>query len=798
MLDQRAALILESITDAFLAVDRDWHVTYMNRQAEPLLEKSRDQVLGRNLWEIFPEAVHSPFYQYYHQAVATGQTVIFESFYPPLRRWFSVHAYPSEAGLAVYFTDSTERREREERLRASETNFRVLAEAIPQLVWFTSSSGVTEYFNQHWYTFTGTTAEQNLGRGWIEVLHPDDRPRTLAAWQQAVDSGQPYDIEYRIRRADGAYRWFLARALPLQRDDGSISRWFGTCTDIHDTRQLQDDLRVSESRFRRLFESGIIGILVTDLAGSIHEANDAFLDMVGYSRHEVATGQMQWTAITPPEWVQADQRSVEELEQLGVCVPFEKEYWRKDGQRVPVLVGVALLDATKGLCIAYILDMSARKQAERERDALLARERAARLEAEEAQRRIAFLAESSKILATSLDYRTTLRAIVRLAVPQLADWSIVDLINRDGSINRVEVAHADPVKEPVFAEYQAKYPPRRETNPQLRQVLETGQALLVASVEPVTLNEITQDDHRQQMLRTLALRSFIIVPLRTHDDVVGALSFAYSHDSGRNYTPHDVALFEELANRAALAIDNANLYHAAQEAVRVRDSFLSVAAHELKTPLTTLYGQAQLLERRLPREGVSERNQQSVRSMIEQVKRLNEMIEALLDISRLESGQLAVDQSPVDMAVIVQQAVDEMQLTLSPRHSLFCEGCNAPLTVLGDAMRLTQVFRNLLQNAVKYSPNGGNVWVQLSSNEREVCATVSDEGIGIPQESLPELFRQFHRVQNEATKRIQGVGIGLFVVREIVTLHGGSINVESVEGHGSTFTVCLPRAMERV
>ena len=258
-LAERLTTTLESITDAFFTVDQDWRFTFLNREAERLLKRPRGELIGRELWSEFPAAVGSSFEREYRRAMAESQTMEFEAFYPPLSIWLGVRAYPSGQGLAVYFRDISARKQAEEALRTSEAEFRTLAETMPQIVWVTRSDGWHVHFNQHWTDYTGLTLEESLGHGWNPPFHPDDRARAAARWQQATASGEPYEIEYRLRRADGVYRWMLGRAHPLRDTAGNILKWFGTCTDIHDLKNAEleiartnQTLRESEIRIKYL------------------------------------------------------------------------------------------------------------------------------------------------------------------------------------------------------------------------------------------------------------------------------------------------------------------------------------------------------------------------------------------------------------------------------------------------------------------------------------------------------------------------------------------------------------------
>ncbi|HJZ46086.1 MAG TPA: ATP-binding protein [Roseiflexaceae bacterium] len=416
-------------------------------------------------------------------------------------------------------------------------------------------------------------------------------------------------------------------------------------------------------------------------------------------------------------------------------------------------------------------------------------------QARQASRRAAeeqrFLAEASRLLASSLDYTTTLKNLTQLAVPTLADYCIVDIVADDGSVERLAAAHRDPAKQALLFDIQRRYPMAEDAPAGFRKVIHTGEAELFSQVADDFLTLLASTPEHLALLRQLGLRSGICVPLTARGRVLGALTLSIS-DSGRVYGPSDLALAQDLGYRAAVAIDNARLYHKAQDAVRLRDQFLSIASHELKTPLTALLGNAQMLQRRAAREGnFSERNQRAVQVITDQAMRLNKMIAALLDISRIEMGQLSIDRAPMDLCALARRVVAEMQPTLE-RHTIAYSDTGAPLVVEGDELRLEQVLHNLISNAVKYSPAGGAVTVQVEQRGSRACVVVSDQGIGIPTGSVPRLFTRFYRADNVDSQNISGMGIGLFVVKEIMTLHGGTIEVTSQEQQGSTFTVCLP------
>lgn len=284
----------------------------------------------------------------------------------------------------------------------------------------------------------------------------------------------------------------------------------------------------------------------------------------------------------------------------------------------------------------------------------------------------------------------------------------------------------------------------------------------------------------------------VISPLQVGGEVVGTLT-AITDLTER--AAQDVllnwALSQEATEQSRLFAAAERSRAVAEEALQARDAFFSIAAHELRTPLTTLLGRAQLLQKWLAQDGGSQRSLRSAQIVVEQAQRLNRMITALLDVSRLQSGRFTIDHTRVDLAALVRRVADETRPTLTT-HALELREPGGPLAVKGDEVRLEQVVQTLLSNAVKYSPGGGRVLVEVAADAGEARLTVRDEGIGVPAAADGKIFRRFYRADNAERHGISGLGVGLFLASEIVELHGGHMGYTSAEGDGSAFTVRLP------
>jgi PAS domain S-box-containing protein len=545
---------------------------------------------------------------------------------------------------------------------------------------------------------------------------------------------------------------------------------------------LQRALRASEERYRTLVTATTSLVWVAAPDGAFVEPNAPW---------EEYTGQA-WPVYQGDGWIDAfhpDDRL--QLGNLWRQARVARSLFEGRGRlwhassttyRYCVIRGAPVANADGSLreWVGTLADIHEYRLLETERAQLYAA-------AEQARERQAFLAEASRLLAESLDYAVTLERTARMCVPRFADLCVVFLLENT-SLRRVAVAHCDPQGEAQLRRLQQDVIALDDPHP-VACVARTGRLDWQATLDQALFATMVEGD-ALEVADALQPRSHIIMPLVVRRAVIGVVAFGYSV-SGRAYAAADVEVAAEIAARAAQAIDNARLYQQAQEAVLVRDSFLSIAAHELKTPLTALYGQAQLLQRRMQREAVSEPNQRTIGIVVEQASRLSELISDLLDLSRIEAGQLQIQLSPLDLSALTQRVAKEVELTLSRHQISYCLP-TVPVLVAGDALRLEQVLQNLLQNAAKYSPAGGAITITLTTEGDRARLAVADQGIGIPQSALPQLFTRFYRAPNAEGRNISGVGVGLYVVKEIVTRHGGEVAVTSVEGQGSTFTVMLP------
>jgi signal transduction histidine kinase/ActR/RegA family two-component response regulator len=411
-------------------------------------------------------------------------------------------------------------------------------------------------------------------------------------------------------------------------------------------------------------------------------------------------------------------------------------------------------------------------------------------EKRQAERAARFLADAGAVLAAVGDYEDTLQKVARLAVPFFADWCAVDMAEPDGSLRRLAVAHPDPRQVEVVYELNRRYPPDPDVAGGPRYVFRTGRPDLMPDVTDAMLARAAKDAEHLRLLRALGLRSYLAVPLTASGKTLGVLTFGTA-ESGRRYGEADLALAEELAHRAAVALENAHLYRELREADRRKDEFLATLAHELRNPLATVRNALHVLQ--LP--GVDDASAARAREMMgRQVEQLVRLVDDLLDVSRVMHGRIALRRERVGVAAVLTRAVETARPAIDAAgHELTVALPAEPVWVDADVVRLTQVVGNLLHNAAKYTERGGRISLGAGREGDEAVIRVRDTGIGIRPDMLSRIFDLFVQTDRAADRSQGGLGIGLTLVRRLVEMHGGRVQALSDgPGTGSAFVVRLP------
>ncbi|MEH2208995.1 MAG: PAS domain S-box protein [Nostoc sp.] len=966
--NQRNTRTLENMSDAFITLDRDWRIIYQNAEAERINGKLRTEVIGKSHWEEWPISLGTNVERQYRRAMAEQIPVHFEfHYYLPSKYdlWLEIHAYPSEDGLDIFFRDISERkqveralRQKEERLKLANERFELAASAVNCLIYdwnieqdsVERTEGLTQILG---YSLPEAEA---TGNWWCELVHPEDLPSVQEAILALVNSDR-YAAEYRIRNKNNQYIYVLDQGIVVQRDaDGNPVRLVGSTTDISKRKQAEKAVQASEERLRSFVKANIVGILFGDVNGSITEANDEFLRIVGYTQEDIQAGRLSWTDITPSEYQYLDELAIAEAIAKGTCTPYEKEFIRKDGSSVPVVVGYSLLGESRHESVAFILDISDLKQAKKALSQSQEQFQAfmdnipAAAWITNADGRVVYLSPtyfSTFNVATNKAINKNIFDLypVQIAQPLLDNIRIVAERNQvvqtiesaprtDGTLGeflvyKFPIADASgqrlvggvaidiTEREHALRERQLAEQALQERSERLKLLSETTSDLLSTerpldlmnslfsklsaqmdlhcyfhylidthenkqklrlvawngitdevfqAIEylefnqgicglvvqercQIVVNNVPHSTHpHANILHALGITAYAGQPLIAQGKLLGVLCFASR--TRTNFTSGEITLLQATSDQVAVALERAQLMASLQrrkeeliQANRIKDEFLAVLSHELRTPLNPILGWSKLLQTKKYDEATTTR---ALETIERNAKLQTQLIEDLLDVSRILQGKLSLNIAPVNLETAIAAAIETVRLAADAKsidlrftildfdagtqslpteryanhkaqepsndfgldnsqinlesidfnkqlNNLKCQTSNSKFLVRGDSSRLQQVIWNLVSNAIKFTPQGGEIEISLESVGSQVQLRVSDTGKGISPDFLPFVFDYFRQADGATTRKFGGLGLGLAIVRHIVELHGGTVKAESLgEEQGATFTVMLP------
>ncbi|HEV7388141.1 MAG TPA: PAS domain S-box protein [Gemmatimonadaceae bacterium] len=648
--------------------------------------------------------------------------------------------------------------------------------------------------NQRYCEITGYTREEILKMKVEDFTHPDDVAASADFVRRIRDGELPeYRMEKRYIRRDGRIVWVNLTVSIVRSATGAPMYLVGFIEDITQRQEAQTEASRSLSLLRATLESTADGILVVDLGGKILSFNQKMADMWEIPAEIFGSGDDQRAINAALEKLVYPDEFMSKVIEL-YRHPQEASYDvldLKDGRTFERYSQPQLINDVPVGRVWSFRDVTARRRAEEQAHAL-AREQAARAEAENSQRRASLLAEASRVLSASFDYETTLAALVQLAVPAIADYCALDIIEAEDKFQRIGEAHSDPAKAHLLR-LVASFPRNALTaSHPLMRVMTTGEPVLEAEISPAFIRKSFVADAQRKVVEALAPRSLICVPLASSGKPLGALTLVTSDTSGRRFNVADLSLAADLARRAAIVVEHARLFHQAQEATRARDDVLAVVAHDLRNPLNTVSMAVSLMLESTPPERVQERRQAEI--VRRAADRMNRMIQDLLDVKRMESGRLSVDLKPEVPESLINDTIDMLRPLAAGSTIRLETSLDEDLpAVLADASRIQQVLSNLVGNAVKFTPRAGRITVCAERLAEEVRFGVIDTGPGIPAEQLPHIFGRFWQARSSDQR---GIGLGLAIAKGIVEAHNGRIWVESHVGLGSTFYFTLPNSTE--
>lgn len=662
----------------------------------------------------------------------------------------SLHSAKQRSETSLLKLQASEERYRRliDALRESEQRFRATFNSAAVGIAHVGTNGRWLLVNQKLCDIVGYTQSELLERTFQDITHPDDLDTEIEYVRQVLASEiQTYSIEKRYIRKNGSPVWtnltvsLVREPNPLDASQLGEPKYFiSVIEDISERSAAEQALRESEKRFRRLVESNIFGVAFGDFSGGITYSNDYFLKMVGYEREDLLTGKMRWEQMTPSEFLHLDARGAEELKTHGVCTPFEKECIRKDGSRVTILIGAALMEPDDQQdIITFCLDLTELKRVE---SALRERE-------------------------------TRYQLVARATNDAIWDWNLVtNEVEWNEGVQTLFGYWETDVGSDATWWYEHIHPDdRQRVVCGIHNVIDSG-------------GQIWSDEYRF----LLADNSYALVIERgfvAHDDQGNPVRMTGSMMDITQRQKAEEEREQLLAREQAARAE-------AEAANRMKDEFLATLSHELRTPLNAMIGWTQLLRTRKFDEATAAR---ALETIDRNTKSLAQLIEDVLDVSRIITGKLRLNFHPVELVSVIEAALDTVRPAAEAKD-IQIESQLEPSVgrVLGDPNRLQQVVWNLLSNAVKFTPKSGRVQVCLHLDHSHAQISVSDTGQGISPDFLPYVFDRFRQADSSSTRSHGGLGLGLAIVRHLVELHGGTVHAQSPGiKQGATFFVNLQR-----
>ena len=733
---------LSTITDSVFSFDREGRFLYANQVLLDLWGITAAEAIGKTMADLnYPPTVEQQVLDDLRRVLETGESVRNET------------PYTNPAGVEGYFEyilsplfaadrtvesvvglsrDISHRKRVEAALRQSEEHSRNILESITDAFFGLDENWRFTYVNQTAYTLTGYEPGELIGKNFWAAFPglPDSKFEPM--YRRVMRDRVAESLTEFYPDHD---RWYEVRTYPAT---NGITIYFRNVTE---QIKAEEAVRLSEARFRRIFECNMVGMGIWTGSGGIAEANDALLNIIGYTRQELHEGRLNWQKITPPEYAERDQQALAEIAVRGTCSPYEKDFIHQQGHRVPIVVGAAGFADNPEAGFFFAVDLSDRKQAEE----LL----------RQSESRLRLMIESAKDYAI---FTLDLNGIVttwNTGAERLLQYSEAEII---GHNSRIIFTPEDRAQGSAERELQIAFTQGRAENERWH---------------------LRKDSSR-------FWGSGLVMPLQDEaGNVQGFVKIMQDKTTQRQAE----AEREQLLQREQAARETA------EQANQIKDQFLAVLSHELRSPLNPILGWTQLLQKgKLD----ATRQQEALATIERNAKLQTQLIEDLLDISRIMQGKLSLTVTPVSLTFVIMAAVETVRLAAAAKNiQILLDLAAGSVAVAGDEARLQQVVWNLLTNAVKFTSNGGQVTIELRQREQMAQIRVMDTGKGIEPQFLPHVFEYFRQADSTTTRKFGGLGLGLAIVRQITEMHGGTVWAESPgEGQGATFILQLPTSQQ--
>ncbi|SKB29683.1 chemotaxis protein CheB [Daejeonella lutea] len=748
----------------------DFQCISCNYSAAELMETTKERLEGASMLEHMSQLTQAKLFDRYAEVANGGSEYKTELVINS--KWYQLVAVRMGDGLVLNLTDTTATKSAEQRLRKnyndlidareklkslnleledritertkelseSEERFKLVSTATNDTIWDWDLASNSIWRNENYELMFGYKVDEQSKKPafWFETIHEDDRDRIKESVYSAINKkSDQWSEQYRFRKANGDYAFVLDRGRILKDEYNTPFRVVGSTIDITQLIETEQKLAQSQGKFRKIFESNVIGMTFASLkTGEIFEANQAFLHMVGYTIEELKASPKIWTQLTPPEFHDVTRKAIEEVGSTGSSVPFQKQFIRKNGEAFWVLAGSAILDEKEGdEVVTFIIDINAQKESEKKKNDL--------------QQLIIKQKDQFYSMFQHAPALITIRSGEELRYQYVNDA----FRTFDGQEHYIGKTAREAGSE--FAD--------SEIEEISLNVLKTG--------VPYTSNSVKVSRKEKNGDPKDSWYDFTITPVFSDEGEIDGVAFF-------GFDVTDLVLGKQ----------------AVQELMQRKDEFLSIASHELKTPITSIKLSLQIANRLLKSEKPVEHLEQFIIKATRQGDRLNQLVQDLLDVTRIQGGKMLFNYSTFDSENLIIECVEDVEEESQTHQIKIIKNVSASITA--DMSRIGQVVVNFLSNAIKYSPEATEVEVYSEVVGDRFKLSVKDFGIGIPDDKQQRIFDRFYRVQ-ESSVKFSGLGLGLYISAEIIRRHNGTIGVNSIENEGSEFWFEIPLNTEK-
>ncbi|HEY9604248.1 MAG TPA: PAS domain S-box protein [Allocoleopsis sp.] len=756
--------IYQSAPIGLNVLDTDFRFVRINQRLADINGLPIEAHLGRTVRELFPDLADT-LEQLLRPILKTGEPLLNVEIQgetpaqPGVQRTWLEHFLPLKAGeqvvgISTVCEEITERIQVEAALRQSEERFRHMADNAPVMIWVTDSTGSCTYLNQGWYDFTGQTEETGLGFGWFDAVHPEDREFSKNVFLSAIHRQEAFRLEYRLRRQDGKYRYCIDTASPWLGADGEFKGYIGSVIDISDVyeelrlrKQAEEALRVSEERYRTLFENMNQGFCVAEVLFDEHNKP------IDYRLLEINSVFEKHSGLKD-----AQGKTARELH------PELEQYWIDLYGNV-VLTGEPVRYENHSEALNRWFDVSSFRigSPESRKVAILFEDISDRKRSE---------VECKQVEEALRESENRLRLAMESA--ELGTWDFNPLTNVLKWDDRCKAMFGLPPSAEITWDVflAGLHPEDRDRTHQV--VLQSFNPESGGDYD-IEYRTVGLEDGIERWVAAKGKAFF-----NSAGDVIRFIGTVLNiTEKKRTEAEREQLLQREQAARAE-----------AERANRIKDEFLAVLSHELRSPLNPILGWTKLLQ---TRKFDATKTAQALATIERNARVQTQLIDDLLDVAKILRGKLSLNQTSVNLSSVVESAIETVKTAAIAKSISLHPVLPNIGQVSGDAARLQQIVWNLLSNAIKFTPTGGRVDIQLYRVGNQAEITVMDTGKGINPDFLPYIFESFRQEDASITRKYGGLGLGLAIVRQLVEAHGGTIMADSSgEGLGATFTVRLP------